>query len=87
VPNNPTNAIGKNCALGFLNKTGETVIEPPQTSWIRFKLPIKDGFIFACMAKTMLLTFKNQSQEDLSTGFKADLNKACRINALSLTSI
>lgn len=59
------------------------VIEPPPTSRIGLKLPIKDGFIFACMAETMLLAFEGQTQEDFSTGFKPDLNKVARIKDLA----
>jgi predicted amino acid dehydrogenase len=59
------------------------VIEPPPTSRIGLKLPIKDGFIFACMAETMLLAFEDRTQEDFSTGFKPDLNKVARIKALA----
>jgi len=59
------------------------VIEPPQTARIGLKLPIKDGFVFACMAETMILAFEGQTQEDFSTGFKPDLNKVARIKALA----
>jgi predicted amino acid dehydrogenase len=59
------------------------VIEPPKTARIGLKLPIKDGFIFACMAETMLLAFEGHTQEDFSTGFKPDLNKVAQIKALA----
>ena len=59
------------------------VIEPPQTARIGLKLPIKDGFIFACMAETMILAFEGQTQEDFSTGFKPDLNKVAQIKSLA----
>jgi fatty aldehyde-generating acyl-ACP reductase len=59
------------------------VIEPPPTSRIGLKLPIKDGFIFACMAETMLLAFEGQIEEDFSTGFQPDLHKVARIKALA----
>ena len=59
------------------------VIEPPQTARIGLKLPIKDGFIFACMAETMILAFEGHTQEDFSTGFKPDLNKVAQIKALA----
>lgn len=59
------------------------VIEPPPTSRIGLKLPIKDGFIFACMAETMLLAFEGRTQEDFSTGFKPDLNKVAQIKELA----
>jgi fatty aldehyde-generating acyl-ACP reductase len=59
------------------------IIEPPPTSRIGLKLPIKDGFIFACMAETMLLAFEGQTQDDFSTGFKPDLNKVAVIKALA----
>jgi len=59
------------------------VIEPPQAARIGLKLPLKEGFIFACMAETMLLAFEGQTQEDFSTGFKPDLNKVAQIKALA----
>ncbi len=59
------------------------VIEPPPTARIGLKLPIKDGFIFACMAETMILAFEGKTQEDFSTGFKPDLNKVNQIKALA----
>ncbi|MFA5321112.1 MAG: hypothetical protein WC373_00425 [Smithella sp.] len=59
------------------------VIEPPRTAKIGLKLPIKDGFIFACMAETMLLAFEGKTQDDFSTGFKPDLNKVAQIKALA----
>lgn len=59
------------------------VIEPPQTARIGLKLPIKDGYIFACMAETMILAFEGKTQEDFSTGFKPDLNKVARIKTLA----
>jgi len=59
------------------------VIEPPETARIGLKLPLKDGFIYACMAETMILAFENKTQEDFSTGFKPDLNKVAQIKALA----
>jgi predicted amino acid dehydrogenase len=59
------------------------VIEPPQTARIGLKLPIKDGFIFACMAETMILAFEGKTQDDFSTGFKPDINKVNQIKALA----
>jgi fatty aldehyde-generating acyl-ACP reductase len=59
------------------------VIEPPQTVKVGLKLPIKDGFIFACMAETMILAFEGRTQEDFSTGFKPDLNKVTLIKTLA----
>ncbi len=59
------------------------VIEPPETVRIGLKLPIKDGFIYACMAETMILAFEGQTEEDFSTGFKPDLNKVALIKALA----
>jgi fatty aldehyde-generating acyl-ACP reductase len=59
------------------------VIEPPPTARIGLKLPIKDGFIFACMAETMILAFEGKTQEDFSTGFKPDINKVNQIKALA----
>jgi predicted amino acid dehydrogenase len=59
------------------------VIEPPQTARIGLKLPIKDGFIYACMAETMILAFEGQTQEDFSTGFKPDLHKVAQIKELA----
>ncbi|MDI6741865.1 MAG: hypothetical protein QMD11_03910 [Smithella sp.] len=59
------------------------VIEPPETVRIGLKLPIKDGFIYACMAETMILAFEGQTQEDFSTGFKPDMNKVNQIKALA----
>lgn len=59
------------------------VIEPPQTARIGLKLPIKEGFIFACMAETMILAFEGKTQEDFSVGFKPDLNKVAQIKALA----
>jgi fatty aldehyde-generating acyl-ACP reductase len=59
------------------------VIEPPPKARIGLKLPIRDGFIFACMAETILLSFEGQTKEDFSTGFKPDLNKVARIKALA----
>jgi fatty aldehyde-generating acyl-ACP reductase len=59
------------------------VIEPPPTAGVGLKLPIKDGFIYACMAETMILAFEGRTQEDFSTGFKPDLNKVVQIKALA----
>jgi fatty aldehyde-generating acyl-ACP reductase len=59
------------------------VIEPPQTARIGLKLPIKDGFIYACMAETMILAFEGQTHEDFSTGFKPNLDKVANIKALA----
>ncbi len=59
------------------------VIEPPTTAKLGLKLPIKDGFIYACMAETMILAFEGQTQDDFSTGFKPDLQKVARIKALA----
>ena len=59
------------------------VIEPPETARIGLKLPLKDGFIYACMAETMILAFEGQTQENFSTGFKPDLNKVAHIKALA----
>jgi predicted amino acid dehydrogenase len=59
------------------------VIEPPETVRIGLKLPIKDGFIYACMAETMILAFEGMTQEAFSTGFKPDLNKVAQIKALA----
>jgi fatty aldehyde-generating acyl-ACP reductase len=59
------------------------VIEPPQTAKVGLKLPIKEGFIFACMAETMILAFEGRTQEDFSTGFKPDLNKVAEIKAMA----
>jgi predicted amino acid dehydrogenase len=59
------------------------VIEPPETVRIGLKLPIKDGFIYACMAETMILAFEGQTREDFSTGFKPDMNKVNQIKALA----
>lgn len=59
------------------------VIEPPETSRLGLKLPIKKGFIFACMAETMLLAFEGQIQEDFSIGFKPDLSKVAHIKSLA----
>jgi len=60
------------------------VIEPPKTIKIGLKLPIKDGFIYACMAETMILAFEGQTQDDFSTGFKPDLHKVAQIKALAV---
>ena len=59
------------------------VIEPPETVRIGLKLPIKDGFIYACMAETMILAFEGKTQDDFSTGFNPDLNKVNQIKALA----
>lgn len=59
------------------------VIEPPEQTKIGLKLPIKDGFIYACMAETMILAFEGMTQDDFSTGFKPDLNKVNQIKALA----
>lgn len=59
------------------------VIEPPQTVRLGLKLPIKDGFIFACMAETMILAFEGMTADDFSTGFKPDLNKVDLIKKLA----
>ena len=59
------------------------MIEPPETVRIGLKLPIKDGFIYACMAETMILAFEGQTEDDFSTGFKPDLNKIARIKDLA----
>lgn len=59
------------------------VIEPPETVRIGLKLPIRDGFIYACMAETMILAFEGRTQEAFSTGFKPDLNKVAQIKALA----
>lgn len=59
------------------------VIEPPPTAQLGLKLPIKDGFIYACMAETMILAFEGQTQDDFSTGFKPDLDKVSQIKALA----
>jgi predicted amino acid dehydrogenase len=59
------------------------VIEPPPTAQIGLKLPIKDGFIYACMAETMILAFEGKTREDFSTGFKPDLNKVAMIRTLA----
>jgi len=59
------------------------MIEPPETVRIGLKLPIKDGFIYACMAETMILAFEGQTHDDFSTGFKPDLNKVARIKDLA----
>lgn len=59
------------------------VIEPPPTAKVGLKLPIRDGFIYACMAETMILAFEGKTQEDFSTGFKPDLNKVTQIKALA----
>jgi predicted amino acid dehydrogenase len=59
------------------------VIEPPETVRIGLKLPIKDGFIYACMAETMILAFEGKTQEAFSTGFKPDLNKVAQIKELA----
>lgn len=59
------------------------VIEPPQTAKISLKLPIKDGFIYACMAETMILSFEGRTQDDFSTGFKPDLNKVSLVKELA----
>lgn len=59
------------------------VIEPPESAKIGLRLPLKEGFIYACMAETMILAFEGQTQEDFSTGFKPDLNKMAQIKALA----
>ncbi len=59
------------------------VIEPPKTARVGLKLPLKNDFIFACMAETMILAFENKTQEDFSTGFKPDLNKVAEIKTLA----
>ncbi len=59
------------------------VIEPPPTARLGLKLPIKDGFIYACMSETMILAFEGQTQDDFSTGFKPDLNKVNQIKTLA----
>ena len=59
------------------------VIEPPETARIGLKLPIQEGFIFACMAETMILAFERKTQDDFSTGFKPDLSKVAEIKALA----
>lgn len=59
------------------------VIEPPETAQIGLKLPLKEGFIYACMAETMLLAFEGKTQEDFSVGFKPDLNKVAQIKSLA----
>ncbi len=59
------------------------VIEPPPTAQLGLKLPIKDGYIYACMAETMILAFEGQTQDDFSTGFRPDLHKVARIKALA----
>ena len=59
------------------------VIEPPETAKIGLKLPIKDGFIYACMAETMILAFEGKTQDDFSTGFKPDLRKVAEIKELA----
>jgi fatty aldehyde-generating acyl-ACP reductase len=59
------------------------VIEPPETVRIGLKLPIKDGFIYACMAETMILAFEGKTQDDFSTGFKPDLHKVAHIKELA----
>ena len=59
------------------------VVEPPPTSQLGLKLPIKDGFIFACMAETMILAFEGKTQNDFSIGFKPDLNKVREIKTLA----
>ncbi|MCX5707679.1 MAG: hypothetical protein NTY14_01655 [Candidatus Omnitrophica bacterium] len=59
------------------------IIEPPKTAKVGLKLPLKNGFIFACMAETMILAFEGKTQEDFSTGFKPDLNKVAEIKALA----
>ena len=59
------------------------VIEPPETVRIGLKLPIKDGFIYACMAETMILAFEDKTQDDFSTGFKPDLHKVAHIKELA----
>jgi len=59
------------------------VIEPPPPARLGLKLPIKEGFIYACMAETMILAFEGQTQDDFSTGFMPDLRKVTRIKALA----
>lgn len=59
------------------------VIEPPPEAKIGLKLPIEKGFIYACMAETMILAFEGKTQDDFSTGFKPDLNKVTQIKALA----
>ncbi len=80
----PRNILEEICSLrkDILVIDG-AVIEPPQTARIGLKLPIKEGFIFACMAETMILTFEGKTQEDFSVGFKPDLNKVAQIKVLA----
>lgn len=59
------------------------VIEPPESAKIGLKLPLKQGFIYACMAETMILAFEGRTQDDFSTGFKPDLKKVADIKALA----
>lgn len=59
------------------------VIEPPETAQIRLKLPLKEGFIYACMAETMILAFEGKTQEDFSVGFKPDFKKVAQIKSLA----
>ena len=59
------------------------VIEPPEQTRIGLKLPIKDGFIYACMAETMILAFEGKTQDDFSTGFKPDLKRVTQIKTLA----
>ncbi|KQC11021.1 MAG: hypothetical protein APR62_10805 [Smithella sp. SDB] len=60
------------------------VIEPPETVKIGLKLPLKEGFIYACMAETMILAFESKIQEDFSVGFMPDLNKVIQIKDLAV---
>jgi len=59
------------------------VIEPPPTAQLGLKLPIQDGFIYACMAETMILAFEGKTQDDFSTGFRPDLDKVNQIKTLA----
>jgi predicted amino acid dehydrogenase len=59
------------------------VIEPPLTAQLGLQLPIKDGFIYACMAETMILAFEGKTQDDFSTGFQPDMNKVNQIKTLA----
>lgn len=59
------------------------VIEPPPTAQLGLKLPIKEGFIYACMAETMILAFEGLTQDDFSVGFLPDLNKVHHIKTLA----
>jgi predicted amino acid dehydrogenase len=59
------------------------MIEPPPTAQLGLKLPIKDGFVYACMAETMILAFEGKTQHDFSIGFKPDLSKVHQIKTLA----